>query len=726
MTNIKKFRTTMWTVIAGAVLTMAFLCSHSRRLWKEVMQMRMNHKEQILVAAGIATVMMILLAVGCIEKEARLFAFLLLMGGLSLLCWMQSGKRFFDALFNARFFLAGSAFVLCVLFEFTGSSIGCWSQLLGQADNDILLGVSRAIRSDEWAVFTPMAWAQYYAEQPFQYFNEVIRGCPTDVFLEYGQAVFSILMIFRPFYLGYLFLPLAMGMAFFWSGRLIALFVVSFEFGLLITKRCRSLSLAYALSVVLAPAVSWWFAIGGLVEMLIYTQLSILMMRMFMRTDRLWIRITAVSVIIICAGGYVLTMYPASQVPMGFVLLALIIWTFLDNFKECRMRMRDWIVILSAIVCFVILMGLVLYYSLDTIQIIMDTAYPGKRFDAGGGGLSDLFTQYSNIWFGIKNESPYANVCENSRFIDFFPLCWFFPAAVMIKSKQKDHLLKAGLAVSLFLTIYIIFGIPAVLAKLTLMGYSTAARALLPTGFCNLVLLFRAMGLAVNFQMGKRVSALGLGILVSCLGVWVVYSQNPAYFSTKMLVTTLLVFSFLIVGSLFCSKRMIRNLWCCGMAVMLMISGGIVNPIRSGIDSIKEIPEFQALCEFEKEDSLWVVEGVGFPLGNLPIMAGLPTINSTNVYPNLERWESLDNDGKYREIYNRYAHITVFIVEDSATDQFQAGITPDQFTVNLTIDDLRTLGVTHILSPNDLSAFEGIEFMKGLDSALGLKVYRLY
>lgn len=168
---------------------------------------------------------------------------------------MQKANKF---LYTYRFAIAAIIFLLCVAFELTGSSIGNWCNYFGEVDNDILLGVSRPIRSDEWAVTTPLGISQYYNYSgSFPYFSETARACPTDMFLEGGQAVKNPLIIFRPFYWGYLFLPVAKGMAFFWCGRLIALFIVTFEFGMLIANKNKLLALAMATMVSYAPPVQW-------------------------------------------------------------------------------------------------------------------------------------------------------------------------------------------------------------------------------------------------------------------------------------------------------------------------------------------------------------------------------------------------------------------------------------------------------------------------------------
>ena len=111
------------------------------------------------------------------------------------------------SIYKYRWIIAAAIFIICVILGINGSSIGEWSSFLGGEDTGLLLGVSRAIRGDEWATSTPMALSQYFdASGAFSYFSDVVIGMPTDVFLEYGQPVRDIAVLFRPFHWGYLFL----------------------------------------------------------------------------------------------------------------------------------------------------------------------------------------------------------------------------------------------------------------------------------------------------------------------------------------------------------------------------------------------------------------------------------------------------------------------------------------------------------------------------------------
>ena len=165
-----------------------------------------------------------------------------------------------EKIYKYRFWIAGIIFVLCVLFRMNGSSISCWNGYIGNETTGIVLGKNRGIRSDEWAVFTPMGMSQYYND--FASTSTIIRGTESDVYIVYGQPVKDINIIFRPFQIGYLFLNQEMGLSFFWCGRFIALLLVTFEFGMLITNKNKKLSLVLAIMIALSPTVQWWFAVN--------------------------------------------------------------------------------------------------------------------------------------------------------------------------------------------------------------------------------------------------------------------------------------------------------------------------------------------------------------------------------------------------------------------------------------------------------------------------------
>ncbi len=84
-----------------------------------------------------------------------------------------------------------------------------------------------------------------------------------------------------------------------------------------------------------------------------------------------------------------------------------------------------------------------------------------------------------------------------------------------------------------------------------------------------------------------------------------------------------------------------------------------------------------------------------------PIMFGAPTINSVNVYPDLERWGKLSSAAADKKIYNRYAHIVVNLTDRENT-AFSLKFA-DFMQIKLNLHDLKILQVKYILTRNRLS-----------------------
>ena len=130
-----------------------------------------------------------------------------------------------------------------------------------------------------------------------------------------------------------------------------------------------------------------------------------------------------------------------------------------------------------------------------------------------------------------------------------------------------------------------------------------------------------------------------------------------------------------------------------------------MNPIQKGTEEITDnqiIKIAQPIAQRDP-DALWIVEGLGNPYINFLIPVGIPTINSTNVYPNLERWHLLDETGEYENIYNRYAHILINLTNSPTS--FEEGAAADMFSVQLNSADLKTLDVGYIYTKRDLSEY---------------------
>lgn len=633
-----------------------------------------------------------------------------------------------DYIYRFRYLIAIIIFAVCVFFEFSGSSIGMWEDYIGietESGTGNLLGGSRAIRTDEWAVNTPMAFSQYYNQTgAFPYYSDTMRGTETDAFIVYGQPVAGWQMIFRLFQIGYLlFLP-AKGLSFFWCGRLIALIMVSFEMGMYLFGKKKSYAIIYSALLSFSPVVSWWFAINGLVEMLVFGQAALLLIILYLRTQKYWKRILYMLGLVVCAGSYILVFYPSWQIPLAYVFLFLLIGILIREFKKENWKWKkDLPILLSFIFILGVSVGSILLQSLDTIRAVMGTAYPGARSYNGDGAFENLTNWATNILFPyIDAGFGDTNVCEEAGIVSFFPLGIIISLWVLFKEKKRDPLLISGLVGTVFLTAYCVLPWPTFFAKATLLSFCQPSRAALGVGVLSLFILLYALYILespIKLKIGIVIS-IGLTALLTSYS----YVKNPDLFQPGRLVI-ILVITF--IGLFACFTVMYKKGEKIFIAVCLTLAvvGGVtVNPLHQGTDVIYKNPLIQEIAAVVEEDGqgLWIVENMDFPYINIPIMVGAPTINCTNTYPDLERWELLDETGENEKKYNRYAHISIRLCE--AEDVSFENPAPDQLHVALPVDQLKTLNVAHILTNQDLTIYnsENIQF----ELVNQIENYRIY
>jgi len=610
----------------------------------------------------------------------------------------------FEWIFKSRYFIGFIAIVFCVAFEISGSSIGCFDEYL-PADNTesgVLWGHERLVRQDEWQKNTPMAFSQEYNKTgKYPYYSDTIRGTKTDTFIVYGQPVWNLLVVFRPFHLGYLLLGSSRGLAFFWTSRLVALFLVSIELFMILTNKNKEYSLIGSILVSFSPVVQWWFAINGFVEMLIFGQLAIVCLHKYMNTSSIMRKVLYIVTMAICSGGYFLTFYPAWQVPFFFVFLVVTIGIIAENYKAAKITLRvDGAMLLILIGILAAFFSGLLYMSFDTIKAIMNTAYPGKRSIYGGdGNLLYLFRYFNNIFLPLTNHNiePLYNESEAARFFDFFPLGIIFAIVFEVKTRKKDILNILLTCLTGVLVLYVLIPWPQMIATITLMKYSSAARAVIVIGYINILLLMRNLP---RLEIKRKELHTVVIALVTTVGI-----SSAAYHDAQGYVGGFMLVIMFVVGGLGCYLIMAkRGRALLGYVVIVVMGTGLlVNPVQRGVDVIYNNPLTQAIYETAQEhEGSWITDNIPTPLFNLTIMVGAPTINSINIYPNLELWYKIDKDRMYEDIYNRQAHIGLSIIEEDSRFELMGG---SSFMLYLNVDDVEILGVKYILSSRDLTVF---------------------
>ena len=589
-----------------------------------------------------------------------------------------------EVFFKYRYGIGAFAIVAFTLMKLHGSSIGFLSSALSGFDISRLFGTPRPIRSDEYVVFSEMAFSQ--VKSGFKWFSDIWGYSPSDMFMVYGQPVANIVSLFRPFSFPYLFLGAEYGLAFYWSSRLVVLLLISFDFGRLITKDERGLSLAYAVLVCLSPVVQWWYSTNCLVEMLVYGQGAILLTALYIKEKALYKKILYIAGMVICAGGYVLTLYPAWMIPLFYIFVICEINVVLDNKEDIHLGKMDFALLAGGILTVAVSLLYVFRTSSDTIDKIMNTVYPGNRIYAGGR-LPHVFYLMRGWASWVWTFTDLMNPCEIVDFICFFPLGIIISVFALIKKRDR-WLISLGI-LNAFLILYEVLPFPAIVAKVTLLSYSTQHLQIV-IGFLNLIILFR--GLVLAPPSGKLTKWLFSAALIAA--VLSLYENKVALmpFQRWMIVLVALLFAGLLAYQ---HRPYVRNTFIAGALAISFIGGALVNPVSSGLDSIYHTRLLKAIERINEDEGLWVVCADSVAQANIPAIAGAHTLSALATYPDIEFWEKLGlGDEENEQIWNRYAHMRINI-----SDKTEISLQQDDFiNLMITIEDLQKLGTKYILS----------------------------
>lgn len=633
------------------------------------------------------------------QSPERIVAFFLFCYFI-FLHFVISPKIIYDFIYKYRFALALAVFAICVALQLHGSSMGVWNVYLDKGEipsrfQEPLFGLARGIRSDEWNVFTPIAMSQDFND--YGIVNSLARAWPTDMLTIYNQPVWDITLIAKPFYWGYLLFGSSYGLSWFWAGRMIALFLVTFEMFMMLTKGKKGYAVAAAFLISFAPVVQWWFAINFFVEMLVAGQLAILMIYHFMNEGNLFKKALYAIVFALCGLAYIFALYPAWMIPLMYVFIALAVWVIVTNFKNGKRRKAEWFYALGAFALIGGIAGFWFLRSQDAFALTMNTVYPGRRMYTGGNGKDLMFSYTTNLLTPYRST---VNPCEGAMMYGFFPLTEIIALIYLIKKRFKDLLTVLLLILAVFFTFIAVIGIPEWLAKVTLLS-NTTERIVPIICLIEIFIYLRILSATDEPLLQKpwlRGVAIGGGVCISLAAVY--FATRTQYVQTlpSAGIPGVYLIGFAAIMSAFMAyffiqrKKTIKTIFIVCLCALSFFSGMFVNPIMRTTDAIYDKPLANAIQQIQEEDpGVWIGE---YPVSNFFIANGAPTITSTNIFPALERWGEFDENGEYRDTYNRYAHIILSFTEGET--ELGPGPAGDTFALHLNPNDLYKLGVKYI------------------------------
>ncbi len=641
-----------------------------------------------------------------------------------------------DFIYRKRWFICLGILLFVLIMGYNTSSIGMYNSYvqpnLSKEEYNPFYGKLEPIRSDEWATSTPLKMSQFQLNDPLSKNNNIMMAKDNIVTFYPNMPTKSISSLTTPDYLGYLLFGEERGLTVDTLFEWIILAFVSFDFMMIITKNKKIYSLAGALIISFAPMVVWW----SCYNILLYGEAIVVMVNSFVHSKTKISKLLKVIVIGWLISCDIMTMYPAWLIPFSYVFFLIVLYILIKNTKKEDVKST----ILFIILALCIGGGLVLpsyLESKDVYQIVNNTVYPGKRFSVGGTGWETLFNYANSLFLWYK---PTANNSESAQFIGLFPLPIILGIAYIIKhlvdlykNKKQNKKSKSNsidlLTVFLVVisSIYIInafFNIP-LLSKITLLSYSPTQRLTNVIEYVCILIMFRLI--AISEKKDINVKKIVIAVLIAILSVvgvlYIFNSFNNGYLTLKssIVIIALLIFFFTAV---LLNYKKLNYLFLITFAILSFGSGIMVHPVSKGVAVLHDKPLAKKISEIVKKDpdARWISMNNSFVIGNYMAANGARTINSTNMVPNLELWKKIDADGKYNDIYNRYAHVYVESTEEES--YFELNYT-DSISLYLNMKDFDKLDIDYIVSSVTLTSPKNIMDLDLLYSEDGQNIYQV-
>ena len=637
-------------------------------------------------------------------------------------------KWLYGFIFKHRYVLGFVLFVVLVAAKINLSSIGMYDAYIqpgsGSEFVEPIFGRSQPIRSDEWAVSTPRALTyQYCAGEKY---NDIIMATQTPN-LQASGIMLSPAMLAKPFYLGYLFLPIEYAVSFQWCSLFIVTLLASIELFNILSNKTPLFAVMGGVMVAFSSFCMWWSGCA----VLTYGMAAVCGIYHFLNADNYKKRIISGVIIAVFGASFVCTLYPAWLVPLGYIFLAIIVWSFVKNIDNIKkFKKLDWILFAVTVVLAIGIIATYYYNQIEYATAVSNTVYPGSRRSSGGYALNEILYYPASFAFPFVPANGSYPFSEYGTFFSLFPIPMLLSFYLLFKTKKKDLLSILLLVISSVFILYCTVGLPKIFATITLMSFSTAARTAPMLGLVQILLLVRSMYLMKenNLQISKRIIIPVAFVYSTFVVLWcdkILPFKN--YMSSAYMVMMCAFIFFVIVCCIGRFNEFLQKAAVIGLIAVICVTALFVLPIRKGLDAIYSKPAAKKVMSIVEKDpdakwlslDQWVENG-------FYVACGAKVINSNNYIPNYELWNTLFTDEEYKqydEVYNRYCHLIVSFTTKSTQPILNQ---EDLVTLNLNYSQLKDIDVKYIVAKREVVIPKEYDIdIEQLYSENGAYIYRV-
>ena len=599
-------------------------------------------------------------------------------------------------------------------------------------DVGLVAGRARSLRSDEWGVRTPLVARQ--AALGFPEHDDIGVG-------NHDMAVVSDVptggweVLVRPHTFPYHVLGIERAFAFEWWINFLALPALGvYALGLALGLRPLTATLI-GLIVALSPFVQWWT--GSWTGTIGYGCLAGAALIAATKARSAWSRVGLAAGAGWLGSCLVVVLYPSTVIPMA-LLVAVVVVAAIARSIPPRGRRQNWwrgLFIVGSVACVVggLLLGAFLLAHRETLDIVANTVYPGRRRHAGGGG--NLYVLFGAPFDLVESTQSAGSVLVNGfnqseASASLFTILAVGAAVVTDRNRHplkpwRSRVVLVGiLAASLVMLAWYALPIPESVGHFFLFDRVRPDRLLLPLAAAS------ALALGLFFEEQRRTKrkihpvALCIGTAMFAIPtLWAgfrlrINGEIPPRWQVLLLATAA------TVGVALALRGARVGLWL--LVGLFAATAAAINPLQHGLAALVDGPAAQLGRELRARPGAGAVLDMGVTARGGLTASGVKLVSGVNLYPNAKAWRILDPNDSERQAWDSYNNAVWNPGPAGSTPQIQG--TGD--TVSVTVDPcdarLRKLGVGTIVSvqPLPLPCLVATDRVAG-DNGLTVYAYRI-
>jgi hypothetical protein len=572
-----------------------------------------------------------------------------------------------------------------------------------------LLEEPRKIRADEYFGGTPYALSQLTHSPRFPVVNTNIGADGQNMLVTKHAPVLHLATLARPMTWGYFFLGARRGLAWSWWFQPFACFTaLMLLLEIVLGGHWRLAAFGAFLFCSSAYVVCWsmWPA-----YITMFGAVACVSGYYLMASRRRAVLVTSAILLGMSVAGFVTDLYPPWQVPIGHLFGGLFIALvardrLLIDFSD-RRRGRIRLTAIAVLIAGIIVVAWWHACAAD-LRVMVHTSYPGHRVSTGGDlSFAALLRGTYNLFSIYEVYPPLHNECEASSFYYFFPAVF---ALLCLSREVRARFGPVGWFLVGYIAVLLIFvlkGMPAVLATALFLSYSPARSVDIGLGVASIILTIHTLAVVRQVKASGepiirgRMRFVAVGVALAVLAIFLFHAYKHHKLVEKEPTLRVAIAMSAVMAGLSWAMAAGRTLLFGVPLALLQISTCLwFNPLATNLDHVYESELAHAIQDVKAQAgsrSTWAVFG-GVHVGPLIEILGDRALTGPQWPPQLHAWSVLDPEGTDFATYNRYAEVAFRVSNDPQAIRFE---NPNEGYLKVTLAPdnprLRQLGVRYVL-----------------------------